>query len=258
MKKISFAILALMLCVAFVGCAKEEEQIAPSATPTPAVTATEAPEEEPTEKPAEKPTEKPTEEPASTPSPEKEEPMEIPQDASARDVLREYARTHDTLYVEERDYTHTYTDVRYKLTDMQYDGVPELIAVGMDEEGALGYVRVFVYVNNKISVVFDGACGAANGGFCYPIVYRGQPYLLAESISSSNGFNQFLYQYGGAGEECDMIHSSLQIFPNDWKGRETGFLVDDTYVSEDEFKAYRQEIENGYMNPDDFVKGEDM
>ncbi len=257
MKRYHFAVLLLSLCMMLCGCAEKKGETA--SIPAETDRNTSIKDEGATPKPEEK---KVQEKEAKKEQKEDTTAMkqeDIPKEVSPREALRQFAKSSDSICDEKNNIV--YTNVRYKITDMQYDEIPELIAIGISEESdSLQYVEVYAVINGVIETIFENHCGAMNGGFCYPVVYRGQPYLLAESISSSNGFQQYLYQYAGKGKKCEIIHSSCTEFWNS-KGEthaEAKYIINNAYVSQEEYDAYRQEVENGHMNAKDFVERENL
>lgn len=172
---------------------------------------------------------------------------------SSVEALKEYANSINSIYYPAFD--TTYTDIRFKLTDVSGDSQPELLAVGINS-GDIEYIEVFNYSDGIVSSILNYHCGGANGGFCYPVVYNEKHYILSESYSSATGFYQALMQYNGT--KWVDVHSSYTEFDYDNSGEVTGYVINEKRVSEQEYNVHRDKIENCYMRTSDFVKSSDL
>ena len=145
--------------------------------------------------------------------------------------------------------------VKFMLADFSEDGQPELLAVGVYDD-SLSYMEIYAYQDGKVSKIFDGQCGAANGINMYPIRYEGVAYVMRESISSAMGFYQQLMHYNGT--DWFTVESSFIEFDFYNNGEKKGCIVNDAPASDEVYEAMRKKVDEGYMQLEEFVFAEKL
>lgn len=175
------------------------------------------------------------------------------EDDPATAALKAHAKTIETLYSEE--FNVVFDTVKFMLADFSEDGQPELLAVGVYDD-SLSYMEIYAYQDGKVSKIFDGQCGAANGINMYPIRYEGVAYVMRESISSAMGFYQQLMHYNGT--DWFTVESSFVEFDFYNNGEKKGCIVNDAPASDEVYEAMRKKVDEGYMQLEEFVFAEKL
>lgn len=170
-------------------------------------------------------------------------------DNGVENALEQYAiKNLTSLYQEDLDVT--YHDVKYKLADLSGDDIPELIAVGI-QDNSLYYMEVYDYNDGNIKKIYSGHCQGYHGGSAFPVLYEGNYYICGSSYSSSTGFLKNLIRYNGKEWET-VFYSRVQY--NYESGTLEKYIVNDNSVSESDYDDFNNKIMNGSLSADDFIE----
>lgn len=163
-------------------------------------------------------------------------------------ALKDFAKNNVKSVVNE-EINIAYTNVKFKIADVTGDGVNDLLALGIEDDGTAAQIEVYSNQNGKIQSIFNSHCGAYNGGYIIVTPYNGRLYMCGCSYSSSTGFNKNLLKYENG--DWNIEYSCKTVF--DWEtGNIVGYDVNGTFVSETEYENFDKSLEENALTSADF------
>ncbi len=147
------------------------------------------------------------------------------------------------------DINVNYYNVRFMLADVTGDETNELLAIGLDQDGQMAQIEVFINTNGNVKSIMNSHCSGYSGGYVLPVKYDGNVYLTAFSYSSSTGFMKRLMRYQNY--EWQTIFSSHIVYDKTG-GNLSGYDVNGYSVSETEYYKFNNSIENSIIPVSDF------
>lgn len=169
-------------------------------------------------------------------------------------ALKEFAQGINSIRNDDVD--HTYTNLKFSLADVTDDELNDLLIIGLDDERAMTQIEIYTYSNGSIEKIMNDHCGGYHGGYVWPMRYNNKTYIGAFSYSSATGFYNSLMLYKNG--EWEAVHSSRTVFDYNNGGALSGYEIDDSLVSKEEYDSYNEDIDNSCMSVDDFVPKENL
>ncbi len=169
-------------------------------------------------------------------------------------ALKDFAKNNVKSVVNE-EINITYTDVKFKIADFTGDGINDLLAAGLEEDGTLAQIELYSSQNGKIQSILNSHSGGYNGGYMIITPYNGKLYLCGCSYSSSTGFKKSLLKYEN--ENWNTEYSCNVVF--DWEsGSTVGYNVNGSLVSEAEYESFDKMLEENALTSADFVYANEL
>ena len=170
----------------------------------------------------------------------------------AVNALKEYAKNVKSFYYDTFDFT--YGNIKFMLTDVTGDDIPELLAASVDED-IINYIEVFRYHNGEVERIMNYHCQAANGGYVTPIKYDGRTYIMYSSYSSATGFKNWLVLYEND-EWTTKLWSNVVI--DYMEGVEKGYDVNGKDATKAEYEKFNDTLWASAYAPWEFVTAEEL
>lgn len=160
---------------------------------------------------------------------------------SSADIVKRYG----TANMNGAAPANNYYDVRYMLSDITNDDIPELWAFGFNGDGAAIVLGIYGYENGAIKRLYYEYMGGAFGVAVSVVYYAERHYIMEELYSSGSGFERNVYDFEGG--EKHSLYNSRMIY--DLETGEVGaYSVNGDIVSAETYNAFVQGLDRAVVS----------